>query len=127
MAEIESAFVTHLKATSTVTDLVAERIYEYEIPSGAREPYIVVRPTTNVRGPWTQTQYGGVARVSVYVYGETAAKVREIGGVVLDLYKQFSGTLTSHTVEYVEVSNARTLFGPDNDYRFLVDLVVHYH
>lgn len=127
MAELESSIVTHLKATSLVTDLVGTRIYEYEIPSGAREPFIVVRPTTNVRGSWTQTLYGGVARVSIYIYAETVAKARSVGATVLDLYKQFSGTVDDHTVEYVEVSNARTLFGPDNDYRFLVDLVVHYH
>ena len=127
MAEIETSFVTHLKATSTVTDLVSTRIYEYTIPSGAREPYIVVRPTTNVRGAWTQTLYGGVARVSIYVYAETVAKAREVGAVVLDLYKQFGGTLDSHTIDFIEVSNARTLFGPDDDFRFLIDLVVHYH
>ena len=127
MAEIETSFVTHLKATSTVTDLVGSRIYEYEIPSGAREPYVVVRPTTNVRGAWTQTLYGGTVRVSIYVYAETVAKARSVGDVILTLYRQFSGTLDSHTIEHVEVSNARTLFGPGDDFRFLIDLVVHYH
>lgn len=116
-----------MKATAAITNLVGNRIYDYSIPSGAREPYIVVRPTTNVRGSWTQTLYGGAARISIYIYTEKLSDARSVGEAVLDLYKQFSGTLDEHTIEYVEVSNARTLFGPDDEFRYLIDLIVHYH
>jgi len=126
VAEIEANVVTHLKAQTTVSALVGSRVYEFKADSGAREPYVVVRPTTNVRASWTQTEYGGTARVSVTVYAETKAKARAIGAVVLDLYSQFSGTLDTATVKYIEVSNARTLNGPGDDFHYLVDLIFHY-
>lgn len=127
MAELETSFVTHMKAQSSITNLVGNRIYEYEAPDDAKEPNIFVRPVSNPRGSWTQTLYGGVARISFYVNADSVSKARSVGDAVLALYKQFSGTLSSHTVEYVEVSNARTLFGPGDEVRYLVDLVVHYN
>ena len=115
-----------MKAQSAISALVGARVYEGVEASGAREPFIVVRPTTNARGSWTQTSYGGAARLSLYIHAETIAKSRSIGAAILSAYKQFSGTLTDHTVQYTEVSNARTLFGPGNEFRYLVDLVFHY-
>ena len=125
MAEVETSLVTNMKTKATVTAYVGDRIYEDE-PDVPREPYIVVRPTSNPRGAWTQSEYGGVSRLSVYVYAETKAKARTIGSAVLAVYKQFNGTLSNHTVQYTEISNARTLFGPDDDVRYLVDIIFHY-
>ncbi len=126
MAEIEASFATHMRAQSVISTFVGDRVYEFDDPSGARQPYIVVRPTTNVRGAFTQTQYGGVARLSSFVYAETVTKARAIGAVILSTYQQFNGTLADHTVQYTEVSNARTLFGPGDDFRYLVDLIFHF-
>lgn len=126
MADLETSFVNHMKATSAITDLVGSRIYEFEPDDGAREPNIFVRAVDNVRGSWTQTKYGGVARISIYVNTESVAQARTIGAAILTLYKQFSGALDSHVVNYVEVSNARALWGPGDEFRYLVDLVVHY-
>ena len=126
MAELEQSIVTDMKAAATIKALVGQRVYEFEADKLARQPYIVVFPTTNLRGAWTQTAYGGMARVSLTIYADTVAKCREIGTVVLNRYKQFSGTLGSHTVNYVEVGNARTLFGPGTEFRYLVDLIIHY-
>jgi len=126
VAEIEASFTTHMKAQSGISTLVGSRVYEFDAPSGARQPYIVVRPTTNVRGAFTQTQYGGVARLSAFVYAETIAKARAIGAVLLSTYQQFNGTLTDHTVQHTEVSNARTLFGPGDEFRYLVDIIFHF-
>lgn len=126
MAEIETSFVTHMKATSAITSYVGQRIYEWDPDPKAREPLIIVQDVTNQREAWTQTLYGGTARISIYVYAETASKVRTIGDVVLNTYKQFSGALGNHTVNFIEVSNARTLWGPGTEFRYIVDLVVHY-
>ena len=127
MADIESSFVTDLKAASAITALVGTRVYEFERDKLAREPYILVMPSSNPRASWTQTLYGGVCRVSIYAYADTVASCRAIGDAVLSRYKQFSGTLGAHVIEYVEVSNARVLFGPGTEFRYLVDMVVHYH
>ena len=126
MSELETSFVTDLKAQSSITAYVGQRVYEDIAESAAREPYLVVKPVDNPRGAFTQTLYGGVARISIYVYAETVADCRAIGLLILNRYKQFSGTLDAHTVEEVEVSNARTLWGPGSEFRYLVDLVVHY-
>lgn len=127
MAEIETSFVADVKTQSTLTAYVNQRIYEYRADKDAREPYIVVVPVSNPRASWTQTLYGGVARLSVYIYADTVADARTIGDAMLTIYKQFSGTLGSHTVEHVEVSGSRVLFGPGNEFRYLMDLIVHYH
>lgn len=126
MAEIEASYITNMKTQSTLTSLVGTRMFEFEQASGARKPYIVAIPTTNPRGSFTQSQYGGVARLSTYIHAETVSKAREIGAALMAIYQQFNGTLGSHTVQYTEVSNARTLFGPGSEFRYLVDLVFHY-
>lgn len=127
MAEIETSLVTHMKTQSTITNSVGSRVYDFDEGDAApRMPFIVVRPTTNVREAWTQTDYGGIARLSVYVYAETISKAREIGAAVMGVYKQYSGTLGNHVVQFVEVSNARALFGPNDDIRYLVDIIIHF-
>ena len=127
MAEVETSFVDHLKATSTITAYVGNRVYEWEPASAAKRPYIVVTNPTSARSSWTQTIYGGVARISIYVYADKVATCRTIGNLILDLYKQHSGTLDDVSIEEVEVSNARILWGPGKEFRFLVDLVVRWH
>ena len=127
MAEVETSFVDHLKATSSIAAQVGTRVYEWEPSSAAKKPYIVVTNPTSARGSWTQTIYGGIARISIYVYADTVAKCRTIGNLILDLYKQHTGALDDVTIEQVEVSNARVLWGPGTEFRFLVDLVAHWH
>lgn len=126
MAEIETSYITNMKTQATLKAYVSTRMYEHEPDSGAKKPYIVARPTTNPRGAFTQTEYGGVARLSTYIYAETISRARDIGSALMTIYQQFSGTLGTHTVQFVEVSNARTLFGPGDEFRYLVDLVIHY-
>lgn len=127
MADIETSFVTDMQASTAIKALVGQRVYERIPDKMVKEPYILVMPVSNPRGSWTQTLYGGVARLSIYVYTDAVADARTIGDAVLTRYRQFSGTLGTHTVEQVEVSNARVLFGPGTEFRYLVDLVVHYH
>lgn len=124
MAEIETSLMTHMLSQSTVTNYVGQRIREIEKNQGDVEPYILIVPTSNPRGPFTRTAYGGVARLTVIVYGKTRASARTIGGAVLAIYQQFSGTLDEHTVEQTEVTTARTMAG---DERFIIDLIFHYH
>jgi hypothetical protein len=126
VAELETSFVTDLKAQSSITAYVGQRVYEGLKAKTAREPYIIVRPGENPRESFTQTDYGGRGRITIYVYTEKVADARTIGTLVLNKYKQFSGTLGAHTVQMVEVSTARTQFGPGNEFRYLVDLVVTY-
>jgi hypothetical protein len=126
VAEIETSFVTDMKSASAITTYVSQRVFEDEADSKAREPYIVVRNVTNSREAWTQTLFGGTARINIYIYADRVATARSVGDAVLDRYKQFSGALGTHTVNYIEVSNARTFFGPGTEFRFIVDLVVHY-
>ena len=127
MADLETSFVADMKAATAIKALVGNRVYEFDADKLTKEPYIVVRPTSNPRMSWTQTLYGGIARISVYIEADTVASCRTIGDAILSRYRQFSGTLGTHTVEQVEVGNARVLFGPGTEFRYLVDLVVHYH
>lgn len=126
MAEIEEAFRDDMKAQSTITAIVGQRVYAYEAGDGAIDSYVVVTTPTNARAAYTQTDYGGTARVTIYCYARSVALARTLGAAVLDLYKQRSGTVDEVTVEYIEVSNARVLYGPNNEFRYIVDLVVHY-
>jgi hypothetical protein len=116
-----------MKTQATITTHVGQRIFEYEADSAARRPFIVIRKVDDLRASWTQSVYGGMARISIYVYAATVDEARTIGAAVLSVYQQFHGTLDTHTVEWVEVSNARLLFGPGDEFRFLVDLIVHYN
>lgn len=127
MAEIEASFVTDLKSRSTITTYVGSRIYAYRADNAAKEPYIIVRVVDDPRSSWTQTLYGGVARISLYVYDSSESRARTIGEALLAVYQQFHGTLGGHIIEGTEVSNARFLDGPDNEFRYLVDLVFTYH
>jgi hypothetical protein len=124
VADIESSLVAHMLDQSSITDYVGTKIREFEKNPEDAEPYIVVVPISNPRGPWTRTKYGGVARLTIYVYATTRSAARTIGETILDTYKQFHGTMEDHTVEYTEVSSARTFTGDD---RYTIDLIVHYH
>lgn len=126
MAEIEDAFVDDMKAQSTITSIVGQKVYAHEAGDSAIDSYIVVTNPDNPRAAFTQTDYGGTARVTVYCYARTVSDARTLGNAVLDLYKQRSGTVDAVTVEWIEVSNARMLYGPGSAFRYLVDLVVHY-
>lgn len=126
MAEIEEAFRDHMKAQSSITSIVGKKVYAYEEGDGAIDSYIVVTTASNPRAAYTQTDYGGTARVSIYCYARTTASARTLGNAVLDLYKQHTGSVDAVTVEWIEVSNARMLYGPGNQFRYLVDLIVHY-
>jgi len=126
VAEIEEAFRDDMKAQSTITAIVGQKVYAYEAGDGAIDSYIVVTTASNPRAAWTQTDYGGTARVSIYCFARTVAQSRTLGAAVLDLYKQRVGSVDSVSVEWIEVSNARVLYGPGNQFRYLVDLVVHY-
>ena len=126
MAEIEEAFVDDMKAQSTVTALVGSKVYAYEAGDSAIDSYVVVSNPSNPRGAFTQSAYGGTGRVSILCYARTVADARALGNGVLDLYKQRTGSVDSVTVQWIEVSNARMLYGPGSEFRYLVDLVVHY-
>lgn len=127
MAEIEEEIRDDLLARSSVTDLVGSDVYTYEAGDGAIDSYIVVTNPTNQRGAFTQTAYGGVARVAIYCYAMTVAKAQTLGNAVLDAYKRHRGAVQNLTVEWVEVSNARLIHGPHGEVRYLVDLIVHYN
>lgn len=126
MAEIEEEFVDDMKAQSSITTIVGQKVYAYEAGDSAIDSYVVVSNPSNPRSAFTQTSYGGTARVSIYCYARTVAASRTLGNAVLDLYKQRSGAVDDATVEWIEVSNARMLYGPGGEFRYLVDLIVHY-
>lgn len=126
MADAEEAFVAHMLTQSAVTNLVRQRVYAHEAGDDAIESYIVVTNSSNPMGAFTQTAYGGDARISIYCYAGTVEKARELGHVVRDLYKQHTGSVDAVTVEWIEVSNARLIYGPGREFRYLVDLIVHY-
>lgn len=126
MAEIEEAFRDDMKAQSTITAIVGQKVYAYEAGDGAIDSYVLVTTASNPRASFTQTAYGGTARVSIHCYARTVALARALGAAVLDLYKQRSGSVDSVSVEWIEVSNARVLYGPGSQFRYLVDLIVHY-
>ena len=126
MAEIVEAFVDHIKTQSTVTNLVGTRVYAYEAGDGAIDSYVVVTNPTNPRAAFTQTDYGGTGRVTIYCYARTVSSAQTLGNAVLDLYKSHHGAVDDITVEWIEVSNARMLHGPNREFRYIVDLVVHY-
>ena len=115
-----------MKAQSTVTSIVGQKVYAYEAGDSAIDSYVVVTNPSNPRSAFTQAAYGGMGRVSIYCYARTVADAQTLGAAVLDLYKQRSGTVQGVTVQWIEVSNARMLYGPGGEYRYLVDLVVHY-
>ena len=130
MAEIDAAFVADIKTVSALKALVGAKVYAHEAGKDAIDSYIVVIPTTNQRGRFIQTAYGGTARLSVYCYGRTKAKAESIGNAIITAYKSKNGSIGSGTatatVEWIEISNARLLYGPNNEFRYLVDLIVHY-
>lgn len=126
MAEIEEAFRDHMRAQSTITALVGQRVYAYEAGDGAIDSYVVVQPVSNPRAAFTQSAYGGLVRLSIYCYANTVARARELGNTILDLYKQYTGVVGDYTVESTEVSNARVLFGPGDAFRYLVDIIIQY-
>jgi len=126
VAEIEEAFVDDMKAQSTITSIVGSKVYAHEAGDSAIDSYVVVTNPSNPRSAFTQSDYGGIGRVSIYCHARTVADSRTLGNAVLDLYKQRTGTVQGVTVQWIEVSNARMLYGPGSEFRYLVDLVVHY-
>ena len=130
MAEVDAAFVADIKTVAALKTLVGSRVYSHEAGDGAVDSYIVVIPVTDPRGRFTQTEYGGMARLSVYCYGRTKTKAESIGAAVITAYKAKNGSIGSGTdtatVQWIEISNARLLYGPSNEFRYLVDLIVHY-
>lgn len=126
MADVEEAFVTDMKAQSVITALVGQKVYASEAGDGAIDSYIVVMNSSNPMAAFTQTAYGGDARISIYCYAGSTSRARAVGHAVRDLYKQRTGSVDAVTVEWIEVSNARLIYGPGREFRFLVDLIVHY-
>ena len=126
MRDVEEAFVADMKAQSAIDSLVRQRVYAYEAGSGAIEPYIVVTNAGNPMSSFTQTAFGGDARISIFCYGKDAAQSRAVGHRVWELYRQRTGMVDDVSVEWLEVSNARLLHGPGGEIRYLVDLIVHY-
>lgn len=121
--DIEQSLQTDMKSVTAITDLVSERIYLYEADETAKTPYIVIDKPSDPRAYFTQTRWGGVARVSVYCHGRTETSARAVGAAVVSEYRETHRTVEDHSVYRVEVSDARFVPGIN---RYLVDMIVSY-
>lgn len=126
MTDVEEAIVVDMKAQTAIDRLVRQKVYAHEASDGAIEPYIVVTNSSNPMASFTQTAYGGAVRISIFCYARTVAESRAIGHAVVDLYRHRTGAVDDVTVEWIEISNARVIHGPGGEFRYLVDLIVHY-
>lgn len=128
---IDQAVIVTAKAASAVTAIFGQRLYHIEAPQGAAKPYAVlnnVAPSNDIE-TFDDDAYGQPLLQWTCVSDDTKTPCDAFLGAhaLLDLFRNFSGSMDGVQVDYMRIRGPRTLTLPQSqDRTCIVELEPHY-
>lgn len=127
---IDQALIEYAKASSTVTAIFGERLYHIKAPQGAAKPYAVLHipAPSNALETFDDDAYGQplVQWTCVSEAGKTPCDAFLGAHALMDLYRNFQGSMDGIQVDDLEIRGPRELTLPSQDIACIVELVPHY-
>lgn len=126
---IEADMVTYILTLTSITDIIAARIYYQKLPEFPTLPAIVYN---RISGPRSRTHDGdsnlSKPRIQYSIWAESDTSVMALADAFEDEFKSFSGTAGSSTVYATIVENRLSMIDPESKfYHIPIDLMIQYN
>jgi hypothetical protein len=127
---MEESFIAHLLAASSVTAIVANRVFPFSRLQGSALPAVTVQRISGAPLYADDGEAGLLnARMQVDCWATTYATAKTLGRAVTDAFTAFSGTVNGTEFQFVTLENEQDMREPGANvaeylYRVILDFEV---